>query len=94
MNSNGGINKNGSTTSHNLVNNSNGVRPAISLASGTIVSSGDGSINNPYIISEEYKELTNNITNPKTGNKIIILISLIFLILSITIIFVRKKGRV
>ena len=94
VNSNGGINKNGSTTSHNLVNNSNGVRPAISLASGTIVSSGDGSINNPYIISEEYKELTNNITNPKTGNKIIILITLIFLIVSITIIFVRKKGRV
>ena len=54
VNSTGGINKSGSTTSHNLVNNSNGVRPAVSLAPDTIVSSGDGSINNPYIISEKY----------------------------------------
>ncbi len=37
------------------------------------------------------KELTNNITNPKTGNKTIILITILFLIVSTTYIIVRKK---
>ena len=40
------------------------------------------------------KEVHNNITNPKTSNRILIIISLLFLIVSIMPIFVRKKERV
>ena len=36
--------------SSSLVNNSYGVRPAISLAPGTVYFDGDGTIGNPYII--------------------------------------------
>ena len=34
----------------NGVNNSLGVRPSISLKSGTVISSGDGSYGNPYVV--------------------------------------------
>ena len=39
--------------SSSLVNNSYGVRPAISLAPGTVYFDGDGSFTNPYVIDEQ-----------------------------------------
>ena len=35
---------------NNVVNNTNGVRPAVSLIPGTVYSDGDGSKNNPYVV--------------------------------------------
>ena len=43
------VNSNGNLNNNN-VNNSNGARPSVSLAPGTRITEGDGTVYDPYII--------------------------------------------
>ncbi len=92
------LNSNGSLVG-GTVDNSYGIRPVISLVSSTLVT-GTGTYDDPYIPGELIQEqvidsstTTNEVSNPKTGEKlaIILIISILILLTPIIIVLNRKK---